>query len=69
MLTFCKVSEEKQKKAGVIMTKFLSYAPDFKGPSSTEDSVKDVLSVIYKASVEDGHGGSFLSHFGTKKWL
>lgn len=63
------VSEEKQQKAGAIMAKFLSYAPNFTGPATTESSVKDVLSVVNKASIEEGYGGSYLSHLGNKQWL
>ncbi|KAI0468862.1 NAD(P)-binding protein [Xylaria cf. heliscus] len=45
------------------------YAPHFTGPSTTESSVNDILAVIDKSSVENGDGGSFVSHFGTKQWI
>ena len=48
---------------------FAKYAPHFKGPISPEESVKLMLSVIDKASVAGGDGGSFVSHLGTKQWI
>ena len=63
------VTEEQTKSATAMMGKFAEYAPNFTGPSTPEDSVKDVMSVINKASVQDGDGGSFVSHFGNKQWL
>lgn len=52
-----------------MMGKFQAYAPHFKGPMSPEESVKAVTSVFEKASVANGDGGSFVSHFGTKQWI
>jgi hypothetical protein len=52
-----------------MMAKFASYAPHFTGPITPEDSVKHILSVINKASIEAGDGGSFISHYGNKQWL
>lgn len=49
--------------------KFLKYAPDFKGPITPEQSVNAMRSVISDVSIEKGHGGDFLSHFGNKKFL
>lgn len=49
--------------------KFMKAAPDWKGPITPEESVKAVLSVIEKASVENGDAGTFVSHFGNKQWL
>ena len=49
--------------------KLASYAPHFKGPITTEESVKAVRSVWEKASIEDGFGGAFVSHFGNKQWV
>jgi hypothetical protein len=48
---------------------FQVYAPHFTGPITPEESAKAVLSVINKASIESGSGGSFVSHFGNKQWL
>ncbi|KAJ5833246.1 hypothetical protein N7474_001557 [Penicillium riverlandense] len=48
---------------------FAQYAPSFKGPSPPEAAVKDVISVMSKASVENGDGGSFVSHYGNQQWL
>ena len=56
-------------KFGTMLQTWQKYAPDFKGPASAESSVKDVLSVIDKCSVENGDCGAILSHLGTKQWL
>jgi hypothetical protein len=52
-----------------MISKFAAYAPHFKGPMSAEDSVKAVLGVVEKASLEGGYGGAFISHLGNKQWL
>ena len=52
-----------------MLKSFAEYAPHFQGPSTTEAAVKDVLSVIYKSSVENGDSGSFVSHYGNQQWL
>jgi len=56
-------------KLGELLGKFGDYAPDFQGPSSPESAVKDVISVYEKASVENGDGGTYVSHYGNKQWL
>lgn len=63
------VTEEELKDLQALGTAFMTYAPNFTGPISSEESAKAVLSVIEKASVENGDGGSFVSHFGNKQWL
>lgn len=52
-----------------MMPKFADYAPHFTGPLTPTESVNHVMSVINKASVENGDGGSYVSHFGNKQWL
>ncbi|PWY68968.1 NAD(P)-binding protein [Aspergillus sclerotioniger CBS 115572] len=54
---------------GEMLKSFTEYAPHFKGPSTTEAAVKDVLSVINKSSVEKGDSGTFVSHYGNQQWL
>lgn len=49
--------------------KFIAYAPHFKGPITPEESVRMMMDVIEKASVENGDGGAFVSHFGNKQWI
>lgn len=61
--------EEEKQALGALAAKFATYAPDFKRPLTPEESVKAVLSVVDKASVQDGYGGQFISHLGTKQWL
>lgn len=69
MLTAMIVTEEKIPKAMALGGKFAGYAPHFKGRTMPEESIKDMLSVIDKAGVKDGYGGSFISHKGNKQWL
>jgi hypothetical protein len=45
------------------------FAPDFKGPSTPPDAVRDVINVWEKCSIENGDGGAYLSHHGDKNWL
>ncbi|KAI0425527.1 putative short chain dehydrogenase [Xylaria sp. FL1042] len=49
--------------------KLQTYAPHFKGPMSTEESIRHVRSVWEKASIENGDGGSYVSHLGNKQWV
>jgi len=59
---------EKEVQAGMI-AQFMAYAPEFKGPITSVESVDAVLKVVDRASVEDGWGGKAVSHFGTDRWL
>lgn len=43
--------------------------PDWKGPLTPTESAELVLKVLYDSSLEKGHGGAFLSHWGNKQWL
>ncbi|KAF2805520.1 NAD(P)-binding protein [Mytilinidion resinicola] len=63
------MTPEQMQGAGKTMEKFAHYAPHFKGPATPEASVQDVRSVWEKASIENGDGGTYLSHFGNKQWL
>jgi hypothetical protein len=62
-------TEEQIEGAKKMIAKFAEYAPGFKGPITPSESISKVLSVIDKASVENGDGGSFVSHLGNKQWL
>ncbi|KAF1947787.1 NAD(P)-binding protein [Clathrospora elynae] len=63
-------TEKQGKKFMALSEKFMQYQPDFKGPITPEESVKDVLNVIEKASVANGDGGAYYSHLGKgEKWL
>jgi hypothetical protein len=63
------VPEEDVPKLMAMGEKFIKYAPHYTGQASPEEAVKDVLNVIQKSSLENGAGGSYVSHFGTKQWL
>jgi hypothetical protein len=60
---------EDMEKVTVLGKKMAAYAPHFKGPMTTEESIKAVMSVIEAASVKGGDGGKFVSHLGGKQWL
>jgi NAD(P)-dependent dehydrogenase (short-subunit alcohol dehydrogenase family) len=65
------IGEQNPEKAKAMMgmfEKFKSYEPSFEGMMTTEESVKKILGVVEKSSVEKD-GGAFLSHLGTKRWL
>jgi NAD(P)-dependent dehydrogenase (short-subunit alcohol dehydrogenase family) len=49
--------------------KFAAYAPHFTRPLTTEESVSAIIRVIGEKSVENGDGGTFISHLGNKQWL
>lgn len=77
VLTFCwtwqsdllLATEEQLKGLAGMLGAFARYAPNFKGPSPPETAVQDVLSVMEKASVKGGDGGTFVSHYGNQQWL
>jgi hypothetical protein len=62
-------TEEDGQRVMALLGKLQIYAPHFKGPVTTEDSVKSVLGLMEKASIEGGYAGAFLSHSGGKQWL
>lgn len=43
--------------------------PDWKGPLTPVESVEMMLKVFDDFSLENGNGGSFVSHYGTQQWL
>lgn len=47
----------------------MAYAPDWKGPITPEESVRDIQSTFERITIEDGFGGAFISHRGDKKWV
>ncbi|KAF4437386.1 hypothetical protein F53441_13063 [Fusarium austroafricanum] len=63
------MTEDQTQKAMKLASKFVNYAPDFKGPSSPEDSAKAVLAVMSEASLEKGSSGAFVSRFGNRQWM
>lgn len=63
------MTEKELQGVGAMAAKFQQYAPHFKGPMTTEESVKLMIPVYEKANLANGDGGSFVSHFGTKQWL
>lgn len=51
------------------MGKLQVYAPHFKGPISTTESVNRVRATFERASIDNGFAGSFVSHDGDKQWV
>jgi hypothetical protein len=49
--------------------KFKIYSPTFQGPLKTEDTVKSVLALVEKATVDSDYAGTFISHTGGKPYL
>ena len=63
------MNEKQLQNAMANVERFKKYAPHFEAPMSPEESVKSVISVFERASVANGDGGAFVSHFGDKKWI
>lgn len=65
------VTEEEQAKIAPMIQAFQQFVgPSFRGPRPVEDAVQDILAVIEKSSVENGDGGTFVSHKGdTEHWV
>lgn len=49
--------------------KFKDYSPTFQGPAKLDDSVKSVLALVNKATVDGGYAGIFISHTEKKPYL
>ncbi|KAF4451301.1 hypothetical protein F53441_5722 [Fusarium austroafricanum] len=62
-------TEEQFEGVRTMVAAFKDYAPHWEGAITPEVSATAVLSVINKASIEVGSGGSFVSHWGNKQWL
>ncbi|KAH8817250.1 hypothetical protein F5884DRAFT_722248 [Xylogone sp. PMI_703] len=62
-------TEEEGQLAMAMFGKFKEYSPTFQGPMKPEDSVKSVLALINKATVDGGYAGVFLSHTEGKPYL
>ncbi|KAL5342847.1 hypothetical protein BJX70DRAFT_355059 [Aspergillus crustosus] len=62
-------TQEQLTKMAPMIEAFQKHAPPtFTGPRAVEDSVRDVLSVIDRSTVEKD-GGVFISHRGDQQWL
>ena len=62
-------TEEDGKLAMALFGKFKEYSPTFQGPAKPEDSVKSVLDLVNKATVDGGYAGVFISHTEGKPYL
>ncbi|KAK8093957.1 hypothetical protein PG997_000642 [Apiospora hydei] len=63
------VTPEQQAGLGRMMQSFKEFAPHFEKPATPEEAIRDVIKVWENSSIENGDGGAFLSHKGTKQWL
>ncbi|KAI2616794.1 NAD(P)-binding protein [Hypoxylon sp. NC1633] len=64
-----KYSEKEVKVMQDMFRKFSQYQPRFKAPLTPEQSVKYVMDVVNRASIETGYGGAAVSHYGNQQWL
>ncbi|KAF1968643.1 NAD(P)-binding protein [Bimuria novae-zelandiae CBS 107.79] len=63
-----KFTEEEQAKMQVMFVRMMQKYPEWKGPISTEESVKRILNVVKNSKVQQS--GQFLSYWGnTTQWL
>jgi len=62
------VSSDDLARLQAINLKFESYAPGFTA-SEPKASAESCLLAINRSSLEEGYGGSFLSHNGTRRWM
>lgn len=62
-------TEEDGKLAMALFEKFKEYSPTFQGPTKPEDSVKSVLGLVNKATIDGGYAGVFISHTEGKPYL
>jgi NAD(P)-dependent dehydrogenase (short-subunit alcohol dehydrogenase family) len=63
------VPAEELPLAGQMVGKFTKYAPGFKGPTPIDIAVGQMLSVMEKASIKGGDGGTSVSQYGDQQWL
>ncbi len=52
-----------------LFAKFQEYSPTFQGPARAEDSVRSVLKLVNKATVDGGYAGVFISHTEGKPYV
>jgi hypothetical protein len=62
-------SEEEGQMAMAMFQKFKDYSPTFEGPMKPKDSVKSILALVNKATVDSGYAGIFISHTEKKPYL
>ena len=62
-------TEEEGKLAMAMFGKFKEYSPTFQAPTKVDESVKSVLALIDKATVDGGYAGIFISHTGKKPYI
>jgi hypothetical protein len=51
------------------MGRMAAYAPYFTGATPVHEAIPVIRSTWEKVSIDDGFGGSFISHFGNKQWV
>ncbi|KAK8127545.1 hypothetical protein PG984_008653 [Apiospora sp. TS-2023a] len=66
---YANITPEQGQSLMKFMGTVATYAPDFKGPSSPEDAVRQVKATWEKATIDSGFGGAFVSHHGDKNWI
>ncbi|PYH82418.1 NAD(P)-binding protein [Aspergillus uvarum CBS 121591] len=66
---FTDATPEQMRGLAGMLTAFREYAPHFRGSSTPEAAVRDVLSVMHRVSFQNGDGGTFISHYRTQQFL
>lgn len=61
--------ESLQRAFQALAAKLIEYDPEWKGPITPEQSVKQILSVVEKNTTESGNAGDTISHLGNKTWV
>ena len=64
-----KLTPERMAGLQAMIESFKTYAPEFKGAITPQESARAVLRVIEKQSLSGGHAGDLISHLGNKQWL
>ncbi|TVY73125.1 putative oxidoreductase [Lachnellula suecica] len=62
-------TEEEGALAMAMFGKFKAYSPTFEGPAPVDAAAKSVLGLAYKATVDGGYAGVFMSHTEKKPYL
>ncbi|KKP02342.1 hypothetical protein THAR02_05542 [Trichoderma harzianum] len=62
------LSSDDSLRLQAILAKFNDYAPGFKAMDPVT-AAESSLAAVARSTIETGHGGSFLSHNGTKRWM
>jgi hypothetical protein len=63
------VSAEDRARLERMIAVFQKYDGPIMANKLPAEAAKGVLALVQRSSLENGYGGSFLSHNGTQRWL